>query len=789
MKAPISWLKDHVDIKVDIKEYADRMTMSGSKVEGITKLYDDIKNIVVGKIVNIKDHPEADKLLLCDVDTGGEQICVVTGAKNLKTGDVVPVALDGAVLPDGKVISKGTLRGVLSQGMLCSLTELGLEAADYPYAIEDGIFVLQGNYIIGEDIIKALGLRDDVVEFEITSNRPDCLSIQGIALESAVTFGEDYRPGEIIVREEGNDVKNYIDVEISDGELCPVYAARVCTDIKIGPSPDWMRKRLRASGVRPINNVVDITNYVMLERGQPMHAFDINYINGNKIIVRRAKENETITTLDEMTRQLDAEDLVIADCEKAIALAGVMGGENSEIKDDTVTVVFESANFEPANIRRTSKKVGLRTESSIRFEKGLDPQNAIDSINRACQLMEILNAGKVCKGSIIRGDWVRKEAKVPFDPEKINKILGSDITKEYMINILSALKFEVREDYVIPPGFRNDIELIEDIAEEIARFHDYNSIKPTLPRTGSAGAGLRTKRQALRLLVTETLISTGFHEAYTISFSSPKVFDRLRIEPEDAVVIMNPLGEEYSMMRTNLYDGMLRSLSINYNRRVKNAALFEMAKVYIPNMDGGLPKEPEKISLGAYGDTDFFDIKGSVEILMDMLGITGYEFMQETKNRSYHPGRCAVLKIKDETAGIFGQVHPDVAAEYELPRETYMGMLDFETLYSNAVFEKQHTKLPKYPSVNRDIALVLDDDIQAAVVEKMIKETGGKLLESVELFDVYKGERIGENKKSLAYSLVWRDQNKTLSDQDIALPMNDILDKLKTELNVELRQI
>ncbi len=788
MRAPVDWLKDYVDIDVDIKEYADKMTMSGSKVEAVERLFDHLSNVVVGRIDEIYDHPNADKLKVCRIFTGNETITVVTGAGNVSAGDLIPVALEGAVLAKGIRIESGAIRGVVSQGMMCSLQELGLGRSDYPYAVEDGIFVLNGEFEPGEEITEALGLKEDVVEFEITSNRPDCLSMRGIALESAVVLKKEYKSPQVKIREEGAPVSEYISVEIIDGDLCPVYAARVCTDVRIGPSPEWMRKRLRAAGVRPINNVVDITNYVMLEYGQPMHAFDIEYIKGRKITVRRAKEKEVIKTLDEVERELDNEDLVIADEEKAIALAGIMGGQNSEINSGTKTVVFESANFEPVHIRLTAKKVGLRTESSSRFEKGLDPMNAAAAMDRACQLMEETGAGKICKGSIVKGDWKPERKSVPYDPKKINRFLGTDISDGFMKETLTALKFEVYDDHVLVPGFRADVTSYEDLAEEIARFYDYNSIDPTLPRSNVSGAGLKTRLQKIRDHVRSCLTSLGYYEAYTFSFNSPRIYEKLNMKKENAVRIINPLGEDYSIMRTTAYDGMLRSLAVNYNRRVKAASLFELARVYIPEKENDLPEELEKISIGAYGRDGFFDFKGTVEELFGALGINGYEFKAQGADAVFHPGRCADIYISDIKAGVIGQIDPKVADNYDLPRETLLGVLDLDILCRNAVIERQYTKLPRYPSVNRDIAVVIDDEIEAGCVERMIRDTGGDMLEAVELFDVYKGKQLGDDKKSLAYSLTWRDKEKTLTDEDIAGPMEEILEKLTVSLGAELRQ-
>jgi phenylalanyl-tRNA synthetase beta chain len=765
------------------------MTMSGSKVEGYEKIFDGMINVIVGRVKEIKKHGNADKLMVCMVDTGNDTITVVTGAKNVKAGDIVPVALDGALLPDGERIIRGNIRGIVSEGMFCSLKELGLTAADYPEACDDGIFILPNDCITGQDIRDALALREDVVEFEITPNRSDCLSIRGLALESAVTLNEAYKPPVTELMESGKSAKDYIDVEIKDSVLCPAYIARVCTDVDIRPSPAWMRKRLRNAGIRPINNVVDITNYVMLEYGQPMHAFDIEYIHGRKITVRRAYRNEKIQTLDQADRNLDTDDLVIADDEKVIALAGIMGGANSEINDATNVVVFESANFEPDCIRMTSKKIGLRTESSLRFEKGLDPMNTVLAADRACQLMEAIGAGKVCKGRIGNGPKSDIKKRIAFRPDKINSILGTCISREQMAKTLSALKFEINEMTVVPPSFRMDINIEEDLAEEVARFFDYNSITPTLPQSTVSGAGQRTRVQKIRKFVRDHLTAFGYYEACTYSFNSPKIYAKLNMKDEKAIRIMNPLGEDFSVMRTTTYDGILRSLAINFNRRVKTASLFELSKIYIPTEEDRLPSELEKITLGAYGEHGFYDLKGAIEGLADQLGIKDMEFMTQSNDTTFHPGRCAKIFIAGKECGVIGQIHPIVSKNYELPRETVLGVVDFAVICDNAVIDRQYTKLPRYPSVNRDVAVVLDNSIEAAGVEKAIRQAGGANLESLMLFDVYKGEKIGPDNKSLAYSLTWRDKDKTLTDDDISLPMDRILKKLKDEFGAELRQV
>ena len=787
MKAPISWLQDFVDIDVSTKKYADLMTLSGSKTEGIEVMYEEVTKVVVGKITKIENHPDANKLVVCQVDVGDESLQIVTGAKNVNEGDYVPVALNGSTLPGGVKIKKGKLRGVLSNGMLCSLAELELTLNDYPNAIEDGIFILDKEYKLGQDIKEALGLFDEVVEFEITSNRPDCFSIRGLALESAVTLEKEFKDNEIVLKEEADEASKYIKVEIHDKDLCPKYTARVCKDIKIEPSPEWMRKKLKASGVRPINNIVDITNYVMLEYGQPMHAFDLDFLEGKEIHIKRANDNEEFITLDDEKRILNSNNLVIADGEKTVALAGVMGGANSEINKNTTTIVFESANFEASSVRLTAKQAGLRTESSARFEKGLDVNNVVLAVDRACQLVEMIGAGKVCKGIVKDGIDRVESKKVEFDVDRINAFLGTKLSREFMAETFKRLQFEVFDDYVLVPTFRPDVESFYDVAEEIARFYDYNNIEPTLLVGKQTTVGKRTRLQSIRRSIRNILISQGFYEIYTFSFTSPKNYKKLGMEEEEAVLINNPLGEDYSIMRTTTYAGMLGCLSVNYNRRTQEALLFELSKVYKPKGKEILPEEIERITLGAYGDVDYFDLKGAVEVLFDELGIEDYSFDVNKSDPSMHPGRTATVLIGDAQVGVIGQVHPKVTKSFSTPRETYMGYLDLIPLLDNSKLIKEYKVMPKYPSVNRDLSIVLSKDVLAKDIERVIKENAGRYLEEVELFDIYESESLGENMRSLAYSMIFRATDRTLNDEDINKPIDKIIKKLKEELNASLR--
>jgi len=796
MKVPVNWLKDYVDIDVEVAELVEAMTMSGSKVEGVESLGQEISRVVAGKILQVEKHPNADKLLVCQIDVGNETIQVLTGAKNVKAGDVVPVALDGSTLPGGKKIKKGKMRGLESNGMMCSIGELNLSKDDYPDACEDGIFILNSDIVPGTDIKDVLGLNEIVLDFEITSNRPDCLSVLGIAREAAVALQKPFRKPVINVKEENDDrAEKYASVEIKDTDLCSRFAARIIKDVKIEPSPEWMRNRLKAAGIRPINNIVDITNYVMLELGQPMHAYDLDKIEGGKIIVRRAADGEILKTLDDQDRKLDSSMLVIADTVKPLGVAGVMGGANSEITENTKTILLECANFDGISVRLTAKKLGMRTEASSRFEKGLDVENVITAINRASQLAEEMGAGKVCSGIIDCYPCKAEKRSIKFRPEKINEFLGTSISKEYMIKILRDLEFDVDEANmtVTVPSFRLDVEREADLAEEIARFYGYNNIEATLLQGKSATLGKKSYKQKLEDLIKDTMVSCGMYEIYTYSFTSPKVLDALNI-PEDSelrrtVVISNPLGEDYSIMRTTTIPSMLDVISRNYNRRVDSARLFEMSYVYIPEdiPVTKLPYEKEILTLGMYGNADFYDIKGVVEELLDVLGIRRVNFQPDRDNPIFHPGRTASILVNGQKIGTIGQIHPDVAERFECPEETYIGVLEVEALVKNADMEVEYKPLPKFPAVTRDIAMLVKDEVLVKEIEDVISSNAGNILEDMKLFDVYKGKQIPEGMKSVAYSITFRGQDRTLTDDEVNAKMQKILDALKDKLGAQLR--
>ena len=789
MNLSMRWLREFVETDMPPRAYAEGMTMSGSKVEGWEQEGEDIENVVVGKIVTITKHPNADALVVCSVDVGkGEPVQIVTGATNVFVGAMVPVALDGAKLPGGKTIQTGKLRGVESCGMLCSLGELGVTAHDFPYAIEDGIFILQEDCQIGQDIQSAIGLDDLKVEFEITSNRPDCLSMIGLARETAVTFGLPLKLHTPAPKGSNGDITKHLSVEVRNGELCPRYVARMVTDVKIEPSPRWMRERLRACGVRPINNIVDITNYVMLEYGQPMHAFDYRNVAGGKIIVRNAAPGETITTLDGVVRTLSPEMLVIADEKAPSAVAGVMGGEFSGITDDTTTIVFESANFKGSSVRLTSKKLGLRTESSGRFEKGLDPNNCLPAIERACELIELLGAGKVMDGIIDVDNSTHTPLVLELDPAWVCGFLGIDLSWERMAEILTSLDFKVDGHKVTVPSYRADVEDKADLAEEIARIYGYDKI-PSTALNGLAQGSL-TPRQKFDRKIHNTLLGLGLYEIITYSFISPRYYDKINLPADSelrrSVVISNPLGEDTSVMRTTAIPSMLEVLARNYNNRNPQAALYEMAVEYSPREEG-LPLEAPKVMLGLYGgESDFFYLKGIIEVLLERLGVTGWEVEAISNHPAFHPGRTAQLLIEGKVLGTFGEVHPAVCENYGLGVKAYVACLDTELLFEHAVTKAQYRPLPKFPATTRDIALLCDDQLPVAKLEKAIRTAAGELLEKVELFDVYRGQQIAAGKKSVAYNLNLRAASRTLTDAEADATVERILSAL-AELGATLR--
>ena len=795
MKLSMNWLKDYVKEDFDPKAYSDKLTMTGSKVEGFETPADEIKNVVVGKLITVEKHPDSDHLLICMVDIGeSEPVQIVTGAQNVKPGELVPAALHDSYLPGGVHIKAGKLRGVPSNGMLCSLGELGLDKHDFPYADEDGIFLLKEDCKPGDDICKVLGLDDVTVEFEITSNRPDCLSMIGLARETAASFGTEFSVSAPVVKEteNGKTINDYVSVEVLDSKLCPRYTARVVENVKIEPSPKWLRARLRACGIRPINNIVDITNYVCLEYGQPMHAFDASFLAGNKIVVRHAEKDEVITTLDGVERKLSDEMLVIADAEKAVAVAGVMGGENSEINDNTKTIVFESANFNGPSVRLTAKAIGLRTEASGRYEKGLDPENTLGAVERACELIELLGAGEVVKGIIDVYPEKPEQRAIPFNADKINAFLGTNVSEDEMKETFKKLEIRLEDGILYPPSFRADLESMQDIAEEVIRIHGYDLI-PTTNFKAEALVGRRNAKQKTLCLIDELLTNEGFYEVQTFSFISPKFYDNI-LMPEDSelrksVVISNPLGEDTSIMRTTAVPSVLEVLATNRRYRNKNAKIYENAKVYIVKDGEDQPEERMATVMAAYGDVDFYDMKGYCENILDMLGITGYEFAANKEAPAFHPGRCASVYSRDgKRLMVFGQVHPAVQENYGLDIESYVIVCDTEELFALENFEKHYKALPKFPSSERDLAFVCDKSLTSGEIKKAIKKYGGKMLESVEVFDIFEDdEKVGVGKKSMAYNLVLRSPEKTLSVEDCDKAVAKILKGLEFDLGITLR--
>lgn len=790
MKLSMKWLKDYVNINVTPQEYANAMTMSGSKVEGYEVEGSSIENVVVGKILSISKHPDADKLLVCSVDVArAEPLQVVTAATNINPGDLVPVALDGAVLANGTTIKSGKLRGVESQGMLCSISELGLTLNDFPEAASDGIFILEQDCQPGQSIQEAIGLNDTVVEFEITSNRPDCFSVIGLARETAATFNLPLTLHEPKIKGGISSADTRLEVDIKDKDLCSRYIAKVVKNARIAPSPRWMRERLRASGIRPINNIVDITNYVMLEYGQPLHAFDYRFIEGSKINVRRAVKGETITTLDGEVRELDQTMLVIADERKPIAVAGIMGGEYSGVMDDTKTIVFESACFFGPSVRVTAKKLGMRTDSSSRFEKGLSAQNCLPAIIRACELVEMLDAGDVCD-EIIDCDYSDKSARyIDFDANWINSFLGTDIAPQDMKDYLSRLGFEVERYKIKVPHFRTDIENKYDISEEIARLYGYDNIPITQLR--GVAEGKRTHEQKFESLVASVLLAQGLSEIMTYSFISPKQYDKILMPKDsplrDSVVISNPLGEDMSIMRTTALPSMLEILSRNYNNRNSYAWLFELATEYINKGLNELPDENKKVVIGMYGNNaDFYTLKGIVEQLLDSACIADYDMQADDKQYAYHPERCAVVTAKGTQIGVLGELHPTVCENFEIDQRVYAAELDFNAMLCAAKAEKKYKTLPKFPSVTRDLALICDISLAVGEIRKVIKAAAGDILENIELFDIYTGQQIPQGKKSVAYSLTLRSDKATLTDKEVDKVINNIILAL-SQINVEIR--
>ena len=788
------WLNDYVNITATDHEFDAAMTMSGTKVETTEVLSAQIRNVVVGKVLEIVRHTNSDHMWICQVDVGGEEpIQIVTGAQNVKAGDLVPVAKHNSYLPGGIHITKGKLRGEKSNGMLCSLKELNLTVNDFPYAIEDGIFIIEEpDVYVGQDINEVIGTDDSVVEFEITNNRTDCYGIIGIAREAAATFNQPLTLHEPQVKgSDAGSMFDMLDIEVADPDLCARYTARMVKNVKIGPSPKWLRQRLHALGVRPINNIVDITNYVMLEYGQPMHAFDYRYVGSGKIVVRRAEEGEVLTTLDGNDHTLTSKMLVIADGEKAIGLAGIMGGENSEIVADTTTVVFESANFDGTCIRQTANALGMRTDASTKFEKGLNSLTTYPAVQRACELVEMLEAGDVMDGIIDVINYVPQPVTVAFEPEKINRHLGTDLTAEEMLAYLARLGFEAEGDSLKVPSWRTDIHYMADVAEEVARLYGYDNIPVAMFRAETAQGGYTTEQKKKNLIGT-VCRGMGYNEILTYSFGSPTMFDMIRL-PESSplrncIRILNPLGEDTSVMRTTSLPCMLETLARNYAHRNKAAKLYELAKIYLPVEGEDLPKEDVVLTMGTYGEgEDFFSLKGEVEAILSTLNTLPVSYKAQKENAAYHPGRCADVFVGGTFVGTMGQIHPVVAENIGISGEVYTAEINLSTLFTLLAPESLYEPLPKFPSVERDLALVCDDALPAADVENCIRSAGGKLLRKVKLFDLYKGKGIPEGKKSLAFNLELRSDERTLTDADSEAVIKNVLEKLENELGAVIR--
>lgn len=788
------WLREFVDITATDKEYDSVMTLAGQKVETTERMDAEIKNVVVGKVLSMKKHENSDHMWVCMVDCGiGEPVQIVTGAQNVHEGDLVPVAQHNSYLPGGIHITKGKLRGVESCGMLCSYKELGLTEHDCPEAYADGIWILNNEGCkVGEDMNVVIGNDDSIVEFEITNNRPDCYSLIGLARETAAAFNVPMKHHEPVVKggAEGN-LCDLLDVDVQADDLCPRYTARMVRNVKIAPSPKWMRQRLRSAGIRPINNIVDITNYVMVEYGQPMHAFDYRYVKGGKIVVRRAGADKTLTTLDGNVRVLQPDMLVIADETKPVGLAGVMGGENSEIVADTVDVVFESANFLGSSIRKTALALGMRTDASAKFEKDIDPMLTVPAVNRACELVELLGAGEVMDGMIDVLNYVPQPVTVKLEPERINALLGTNISEADMIEYLHREEVPVVDGMIQVPSWRPDLRVMADIAEEVARYYGYNNIETTLMR-GATTMGGYSDEQKLENAAGAAARALGYSEIITYSFVSPSSFDAIRI-PADSplrktVKLVNPLGEDTSIMRTVILPSMLDILSRNFAFKNKGVKLYEIGKIYLPVEGEKLPNEPKRMIFGTYGEHEnFFTLKGEVDALLEQLNVHPATYVADTKNPSYHPGRCADIMIDGKKLGVIGQIHPLVAEGYGISGEVYVAELDFTGLQSALAPERVFHSLPKFPTVSRDLALVCDEAMTVGMLEACIKKAGGKLLRSIQLFDIYRGPGIAPGKKSVAFSLELRADDRTLTDEDTTGVTNDVLEKLKNDLGVTLR--
>ena len=804
MNTTLSWIKAYVpDLTCTAQEYTDAMTLSGTKVEGYEAADRDLDKIVIGQIEKIEKHPDSDHLIICQVNVGAETIQIVTGAPNVKEGDKIPVVLDGGRVAgnhDGKMteggiqIKKGKLRGVESNGMMCSIEELGSSREFYPEAPEYGIYIFPEDAVVGADAIEELGLHDVTFEYEITSNRVDCFGVIGIAREAAATFGKEFHPPVVTPTGNAENASDYVKVTVKDTDLCPRYCARVVKNIRIAPSPKWMQRRLAAAGIRPINNIVDITNYIMEEYGQPMHAYDYDQLAGHEIIVRRAAKDEKFVTLDEQERTLDENVLVICDGEKSVGIAGIMGGANSMITDDVKTMLFEAACFDGTNIRLSSKRIGLRTDASAKFEKGLDPNNAEEAINRACQLIEELGAGEVVGGIVDVYPTVKEPVRIPFEPDRINALLGTDISAEEMLGYFKKidLGYDEKTNEIIAPTFRQDLFRTADLAEEVARFFGYANIPTTLP-TGEATTGKLPFDLRVRAVAQDIAEFCGFSQGMMYSFESPKAFEKLMLPADsplrNAIRIMNPLGEDFSIMRTQSVNGMLTSLGFNYSHRNKNVRLYELGNIYIPKALPltELPDERVQFTLGMYGDGDFFTMKGVIEEFLDKLGITGRKSYRPNSGKTFlHPGRQADVYYGDKLLGFLGEVHPLVASAYGIGEKAYIAVLDMPTVTKLATFDRKYAGIAKFPAVSRDISMVVPKQILAGEIEDVIIQRGGKILESCQLFDIYEGAQIRSGFKSMAYSITFRAKDRTLEEGDITAAMKKIWNGLEA-LGIEIR--
>ena len=795
MKLNRKWINEEfVDLShVSDKEFVETMTVFGQKVETWERMDAEIKNVVVGKVLSMERHPNSDHMFICQVDVGqAEPVQIVTGAQNVNVGDLVPAALHNSWLPGGVHITKGKLRGEVSNGMLCSFAELGLTQNDLPGVFADGIWILEPDSAKpGDDINPIIGNDDTIVDFEITNNRPDCYSIIGLAREAAAAFGKPMRHHEPVVKgSDAGSIYEHLDVEVPADQLCNRYSSRMVANVKIGPSPKWLRQRLRANGVRPINNIVDITNYVMLEYGQPMHAFDYRYVTSGKIVVREAEEGEVLTTLDGTVRNLKAGMLVIADDSRPIGLAGIMGGENSEIVDDTTMVVFESANFNGTSIRQTALALGMRTEASGKFEKNLDPMMTIPAVQRACELVEMLGCGDVLDGTIDIIHYVPEARTLPLEPERINKLLGTNISREDMVMYLNRLEIPVEGDTVLVPSFRPDLNLMADLAEEVGRSFGYNEIPITEFRNSTQGG--YSDEMKLEAKAGTLCRGLGYSEIITYSFVSPAIFDQIRLPADsplrNAMKIQNPLGEDTSIMRTIALPSMLEILSRNNAYHNKAAKLYEVAKIYLPVEGQPLPEEPKMLVFGSYGEGEtFFKLKGEIEAVFAGLRLKKASYTAVKNNPSYHPGRCATISIDGVDIGVMGQVHPLVAKNYGIDTEVYCAELSFSKLLGLRLPDATYTPLPKYPTVSRDLALICDEAVTVADVEDVITASAGKLLRKIQLFDIYRGVGVPEGKKSMAFSLELRADDRTLTDSDSEGVVSKVLTALKDRLNASLR--